>query len=744
MAGGEDRFEYGRPGSEDLSVLAQAYHTREGLRELQGETIPFLLVSLLAVCICLFEFTFAAYEPRSWVASVFSAAVLVTVYRLKHRHVPASAVLIGGLACMLGVLVWLYPGGIPALFFVLVVFTAGVLLGPGEGFVTALFGSAVVLAVWLWSDALSPDMIIVAAVLMWGAAFLSWLSTRPLYTVLDWSWSSYVQALRSTLELRSRQGELVRLSRGLEDAYHRLEKLNVELEQARRDADAARRQKAEFAATISHELRTPLNLILGFSEMMATRPLDCYGVKLPECYRSDVEAIHQSASHITDLIDDVLDLSQIEAHRMALHKEPSSLAEVVDEALAAVRALFEGRGLSLTAEFADNLPQMWLDRGRVRQILINLLANAARFTKQGGATVKVGLDGYQAVLSVSDTGVGIKPEELPRIFEQFHQVDFRASSSYHTSGLGLAISRRFAEMHGGRMWAESTPGVGSTFYLALPLHDATPLLPSDPGKSVIPASLRASRRTVVVVSESHQSFSVIQRYLDDYDVVRAYTPVEASRMLTKHAACALVFTDDFGKDSASAGELGEAVQWSTPVITCSLRTAGEIGRELGAHDYLVKPVTRQQLQASLKRLSFKPRRILVVDDDPLMARLLSRLLHSLARNRHVLVAQDGAEGLQLTREQAPDLVILDLLMPGMSGYEVLEAMRSDERLRRIPVIVVTAKGRDEERVIAKEVRVTRPEGLTVGEAARCLKSSLDIVLSETTDISPALESGDRE
>src|SRR5262249_22616907 len=225
-----------------------------------------------------------------------------------------------------------------------------------------------------------------------------------------------------TDDLRDREAELSRVAKSLREACIRLEEMNAELERAQRAAEDARRLKSEFAATISHELRTPLNLIIGFSEMMMNAPVAYAGQRLPESYRRDLEAIYRNAGQISRLIDDVLDLSQIDAQRMALERSNVSLRQIVDEATSTVALLLEHLGLCLTVHVSPDLPALYVDPTRIRQILINFLNNAARFTDRGGITVRATADEYEVVVAVTDTGVGIPPEDLPYVFEEFHQV----------------------------------------------------------------------------------------------------------------------------------------------------------------------------------------------------------------------------------------------------------------------------------------------------------------------------------
>ena len=378
--------------------------------------------------------------------------------RQKLLGTMALALMAGG-----GVASWLVLPGpqfrwqLFLLFFSLVV-TGGAMLSPPLGFLAAGLSTGCTYALRALDASLLPPL-----ALLWLTAFMGWLSSRGLYTVLDWAWSSQQRANQLLEELRDRRGELNRTLVALTEANRRLKRTGRELALARQRADEARRLKEQFAANISHELRTPLNLILGFSEMMYLSP-DVYGeMEWPSTLRRDVHQIYRSSRQLMDLINDVLDLSRIDAVRMPIHSEPSDLAEIIREAVETASDLFRGRVLDVRVEMPPELPPLNLDRTRIRQVLLNLLNNAARFTQHGHIIVSAERNEREVVVSVADTGVGIPAEELPAIFEEFHQVDMSLRRRQEGAGLGLAISKRFVELHNGRIWAESQAGEGSTF-----------------------------------------------------------------------------------------------------------------------------------------------------------------------------------------------------------------------------------------------------------------------------------------
>ncbi len=297
---------------------------------------------------------------------------------------------------------------------------------------------------------------------------IGWSSSHALYTVTHWLVYSYNQARENMEKAREHRGQLARVVKDLDQAYHRLERANAALVAAWRAADDAERFKAEFVANVSHELATPLNLIVGFSEMITTAPESYGGVPIPGPYRSDLNAIYHNARHLLALVDDVLDLARIEAGKIALARDWVDLPALIQEAIDMVRDYIAAKGLTLQMQIEQGLPELSLDRMRIRQVLLNLLVNAARFTERGTIRVEAAQQNGEVVLRISDTGRGIPKEDLPKIFEEFRSTEQPVSTWHSGTGLGLPISKKFVELHHGRMGVESIYLQGTTFWFTIP------------------------------------------------------------------------------------------------------------------------------------------------------------------------------------------------------------------------------------------------------------------------------------
>jgi signal transduction histidine kinase/CheY-like chemotaxis protein len=572
---------------------------------------------------------------------------------------------------------------------------------------------------------------------------LGWAASDSLLMVAYWSLSSYVQARDMTEEAQQNRGQLARVLRDLDQAYYRLQRANAALVVAWRAAAEAERFKAEFATSISHELRTPLNLIVGFSEMMMTSP-ESYGhATLPGAYRRDLNSIYNSAQHLLALVDDVIDLARIDAGKIALAREEVDLAELVHEATNMVHDYILAKGLDLEVHIVPDLPHMWLDRLRIRQVFLNLLINAARFTKRGRVTVEVSLGGSEVLVSVKDTGQGISPQELPRIFDEFrpHEDTSESPWAWHSgSGLGLPISKRFIEMHHGRMGVESVYEHGTTIWFTLPCEaQPAPVTKyADMEHALVAGSvaqrgglpqaralprLHTDERIIVAVSDDPYLPHFLQRHIDGYRVVSAPTVTDGIALIEDLKPVAVL------ADGAAPADI--TLPDDPPVIYCPLPSTMRAAQAMGVRELLNKPVSRDDLQAAIERLGKPVQRVLIVDDDPDMVRMFQRMLSSRLPPEACLAAYSGAEALSIMQTEHPDLVLLDLVMPGMDGYAVIKQMELNPVLAGIPIFVVSAQAQAGlEEQINGAIRITRARGFRLSEEMQMLDAVLSVLSAD--------------
>jgi signal transduction histidine kinase/CheY-like chemotaxis protein len=707
-------------------------HEDAGLSDLRREALQRVLWGILIFALLLFLVT-GVYIAQVDVTPAYVALALVALvggatWALRLGITIAAGVLVVGLVLVIAGAVALLPAAPALAALCLPVLIATALLGTVAGGATLVVGGGLIAAVALNA---TPSPLSTTLILTFGLAALIFvfcvLLWRSFYTVLDWAWQGYVQAQAHARELRERQVELGRLNQSLILAYEQIKQTSARLERARQAAEEARRLKAEFAASVSHELRTPLNLIIGLSELMVVAPHPGTPA-LPEAYHADVEAIYRNACHISNLIDDVLDLSQIEAHHMGLLREEASLPEIVAQAAATVRTLFETTGLSLRVCLPPDLPPLFVDPVRVRQILINLLNNAVRFTEEGGVTISARCESHQIVIDVADTGTGIAPLDLPAVFHEFWRSG-EPIRGRRGSGLGLAVSKRFAELHGGNMWVSSTLGQGTTFSLALPLGEKSVVQDLGMATEVWRRMEQQSPEcpVVLLVDPQPETLRVFQRYLDGYRVVTVPKPERVTPEIEKLSPRAILVESPAQRDAVR-----RALQQATvtpgglrlPVITCKLRTAKRIAQELGVREYLVKPVSQQQMRRVVKGFGAACRDLVLIDDDPEMLHLLARMVGALAPRCRLRTASDGARAIQLLDTQPPDGILLDLLMPGLDGYGVLAWLKQEPRLARTPVVVITARGAEDDGLVVEALEIDQDGGLNVEELSRWVRAGL--------------------
>ncbi len=575
-----------------------------------------------------------------------------------------------------------------------------------------LLGVALVLAPgWVAGSPLPSALTWGTLVLAAFSGLVGWAAEETLLTLAQWSLASSRQAMETMEEARRHRAQLAIALKDLDHAYYRLGRTNAALVAAWKEADEARRFKSEFVANVSHELRTPLNLVIGFSEMMMTAPESYGGVPLPGPYRSDLNAIYQSARHLLALVDDVLDLARIESGKIALAREQVQAPELVNEAVEIVRNYVLAKGLNLQVEVAPGLPAVSVDRLRLRQVLLNLLVNATRFSDRGFIRVEVRQRGGEMLFRVRDTGRGIPPQDLPKIFEEFRTTEQPASSWHSGTGLGLPISKKFVELHGGKMGVESTMQQGTTFWFTLPLKPKrVSLQPANRDKMQPLAAASTDERLVVLVHEDPQAGALLQRYLTSCRVAAAPS-VEAGLAMAEELQAVAVLTDVARASSIPAIPL--------PVIACPLPSGRQAAAAFGAQDLLVKPVSHEDLLDAVGRLQRPVQRVLIADDDPNVVRLFRRMLQTRLPAEACLEAYNGEEALSRMRTDRPDLVLLDLAMPKVDGRMVLERMAEEHALSQIPVIIVSAKSQDYIHLqLPGTVQVLRAGGFQLSEVVQ--------------------------
>lgn len=750
------------------------------LRQLQSETLMLAMAGIFGGSLALLGMATRVADPAWAVATaLLMLGLLLAAWWLRGRSFVATSMLLVS-ATALGVMLTVSWGRIPAALCLLAlpIGLATVLVGPSWGaglaalFTLALYADALpwggfsALLNFAAADALQT----VAIVLAWTTVGLLWVALRPLLTAVEWAWSHFEKSQAALEQTRDTQVQLKQVLEDLSSANLQLTRLYQLAHGLREAAETARRAKEEFVANVSHELRTPLNMIIGFSRMIVQTP-HVYGKRaIPAALLSDLTVILRNSQHLSSLVDDVLDLSQIEADKMALTKERTDLKEIVETAVTVVRPLFESKQFYLETDIEEALPALLIDRTRIREVLLNLLSNAGRFTEQGGVTIRVKRAGGDVRVSVTDTGPGIASADMSKLFQPFQQIDDSLSRRHEGTGLGLTLSKRFVELHGGRMWLESNVGQGSTFFFTLPL-DPAPVAAGGPGRWLtadwsMVARTRPSlaptadmRPRFVVLDEVGTLCRLVTRYLDGSEIVPVPDLAAAVKALGETPAQALLVGDPSAlswpnRHQEAATFAG--IPGDIPVILCPIPIAGwtaltpefprgGAGSSPAAlaqpsdpnaiSDYLVKPVSQEALLAavtnSLRARGIDPQgaaTVLLVDDEPDELRLFWRMLAATGRPYRVLTAANGAEALAILREERPDLVVSDLMMPQMDGFQLVAAKNNIAELRDIPLVIISARDPQGQPIVAESVTALRAGGLSIPQLLACVEA-LSTILS---------------
>ena len=476
-----------------------------------------------------------------------------------------------------------------------------------------------------------------------------------------------------------------------------LNRMNDELGRLYRDLEAASRHKSEFLASMSHELRTPLNAIIGFSEVLRE---EMFG-PLNERQSDYLNDILTSGRHLLSLINDILDLSKIEAGKMELDLSTFALPPVLESGLTMIRERATNHGISLGLDVATDVGEITADERKVKQVVFNLLSNAVKFTPDGGRIdLTARCSNGDVEVTVSDNGIGIAPEDQERVFEEFQQ-----SGQREGSGLGLALCRSFVELHGGQLRLISALGAGSTFTFTIPLQENPWAVPDvvtehQPAASSVDPAIAPAGPTMLVIEDDERSAELLRIFLEGggFTVTVATDGdegIDAARRFRPAAVVLDLLLPDVSGWDVLTELKGDPALADIPVVIVSMVDERGKGFALGAADYLVKPVDRDELLSALRPLAGaganggESVKVLAIDDDPVALELVAAVLDP--EGYTVLRAQDGEEGVSIALGEHPALIILDLLMPGTDGFEVVDRLRADARTADIPIVVLTSK-----------------------------------------------------
>jgi signal transduction histidine kinase/DNA-binding response OmpR family regulator/transcriptional regulator with GAF, ATPase, and Fis domain len=543
---------------------------------------------------------------------------------------------------------------------------------------------------------------------------MEYLRRNGIYNVPDEEWDDYrkarIKAIRkgdlAPVEMQLADGKVVQYQvLALRDGGRMLTYFDI-TELKRREAqlaelvdklEVASQHKSQFVAHMSHELRTPLNAIIGYSEMLQEEAEDIG----QEGFLPDLKNIHAAGKHLLGLINDILDLSKIEAGKMELFLESFEIPGLVRDVVATIQPLVEKNGNTLQVDCSESLGTMHADLTKVRQALFNLLSNACKFTKQGTITLEVtqaARNGNPSIcFRVRDTGIGMTPEQMGKLFQAFSQADASTTREFGGTGLGLAISRKFCQMMGGDISVESVYGEGSTFTIQLPAEVTGEKAAEVPELQKPPArAVPTDAPTVLVIDDDPTVRDLMQRMLskEGLHVVSAADGKEGLRLakeLRPDAITLDVLMPGMDGWAVLTALKADSALSAIPVIMVTIADEKQVGYALGVKEYLTKPVDWKRLTAILQtyKRTDGSCRVLIVEDDTNTRKMMRTRLEK--QGWPVSEAENGRIALERMAEKLPGLILLDLMMPEMDGFQFVDQLRKNQRWRDIPVIIVTAK-----------------------------------------------------
>lgn len=527
----------------------------------------------------------------------------------------------------------------------------------------------------------------------------SWMNINSSYSSLMANEKTKTLAERLTMinqqleaqaeELQEQSEELQNQTEELRYNAEELQQQNAELERQRRRVEEANRLKSEFLSNMSHELRTPLNSIMALSRVLIMQASD----KLTEEENNYLRIVERNGKQLLSLINDILDLSKIEAGRIEMHPHSSSLQTLLNTIKESLLPIVREKNLEFRLNIADDVPPIETDDAKLHQVLQNVIGNAVKFTDEGYVEISVDFDSDKVSIVIEDTGIGISQQALPHIFEEFRQADGSSSRRYEGTGLGLAIAHKMIHNLNGNIRVTSELGKGTIFTITLPIRWQGEIGEFDV-PTFSPDTYHHEEKAILIVDDDSKYVEAISKDLEEagYRTIRTTSGKEALKLVESQRPFAIIL--DVIMPEIDGWEVLQRLKNNKdtediPVIIVSISNDEDTAFALGAVGYIQKPASKQQLIAEIHKLYKNPDSVMIVDNDEFDRRQLSEIVTS--ANIHTIVAHDGKECIRLLQNYIPDVLILDLFMPEMNGFQVLDTIRSSEVTRDLPVVIVTAK-----------------------------------------------------
>jgi signal transduction histidine kinase/CheY-like chemotaxis protein len=656
--------------------------------------------------------------PKNWVQfRDFSFSLIVLLigllaFALRDHTRLRRHVMIWPLVLLVMAGLWYFPNSWTPYLTILVVIMATILLPGSEWLIASVFVIEVSwLTIWYRHD----HNLVAFLGVMTTTFILSRATARSLFIVLEWVITYQRQTLSLLKDARERQGELGRALKNLETLYGIQQRMERELILAKQQAEEAGRAKQQFAANVSHELRTPLSIISGFSEIMYLNS-EVYGeMDLPPKLRRDIYQIYVNSQHLQKMIDDILLMSKFDLAEFLIDFETTDLTIFFTETADIIRNMFLSGASKFTFKCANHLPELDIDRTRIRQVIFNLINNAKRFSElndEGHVELRVTERDRDIQVEVIDNGPGIPEQKVPFLFTAFYQASSVLHKEHKGAGLGLAISKRFVEAHGGTIGVESVVGEGSRFSFTLPKRMYT--IP-DLSQNWYDQVAVADKPSVLLVGGDSNDFVLLSAKLQKYEVLRAGEDPLSDQV--KQFQPVAVIVNRSTEEPVVDGALTECrlSQPSSPPVS------DQVVQRLS------KPISLSGLLNEIHKLR-SIKNLLVVDDEWGFVQLIVRAIEKSDMDVNVHYALNGTEGLSIVQENAIDLILLDIYLPDMTGYDVLTCLESDPAHAGIPVILLTVE-RPLKNMENGQTRfvLQRAQGLGTQETLGCIEAVLGVI-----------------
>ncbi len=682
-------------------------------KELLESTSKYIIFSTTAIYL-LFHFIVSLnypriFSPRLWVSTfIFIITLLLTLIIMRYFYYFSQIIWLIGIGITIISAFYVFQRAEILFFFATLPFMSIATIG--------LAGTAVVEVAILALINIIPSIgmlpvlpegypFAIVFVCIFAGVF-GWGISNNLNAAIENASFHYYEARRRLQETREHRAEISRMLKEQSQFNYQLKQMARMLEQARSRAEEAREDRDRFAMAVSHELRSPLNFIIGFSDLMVNAP-DTYAPlpDWPSGLYDDAQEIFKSSKHLLDLINDILDMGKMDARQMPLFRERVNPKDLLDEIEDLVAGPIIQKGLQFEIKYEENMPFIFVDRTRIRQVLLNVITNSMRFSKKGKISVDAGMYSKdEIVISIHDDGPGIAPDDLDRIFYEFRQAGQDSWSREKGSGLGLPISKRFVELHGGKIKVESELQKGTIIRVFLPVME--PLLSIqeqqtdmlEGGEERVASNYAKKQADLIICySTDHSKAKQIGTLLFDYEVIPVTNLIELRSKIENYYPSAIILDEAYINEN-QVSMLVETLPYSIPIIRFQFTEILEQSLILpgGVFRYLVKPVSRDVLIKTIQEVGDSTSDLLVIDDDPSMVRLFTQAIKSFTGVKNEIEdvvfhpAYSGKEALEIISHQNVDAILLDLDLPDIHGTQVLAEIRKMEAHKTTPVIIISA------------------------------------------------------